>query len=112
VQALYRAGLARSFDIVLGADDVSHPKPAPDLYLRAVELLDAEPQATVAFEDSAPGVASARAAGLHVVAVGTEGGGPLGAHERVESLEDPHVVERLGLDEARAGPVCDADIYA
>jgi len=100
-QALYRAGLARTFDFVLGADDVSRPKPAPDLYLRAVELLDVEAQATVAFEDSAPGVASARAAGLHVVAVGIEDGGPLGAHERVESLEDPHVVKRLGLDAAR-----------
>jgi HAD superfamily hydrolase (TIGR01509 family) len=49
---------------VLGADDVSRPKPAPDLYLHAVERLDVEAQATVAFEDSAPGVASARAAGL------------------------------------------------
>ena len=81
----------------------SRPKPAPDLYLRAVELLDVEAQATVAFEDSAPGVASARAAGLHVVAVGTDDVGPLGAHERVESLEDPLVVERLGLDEAKVG---------
>jgi len=68
---------------VLGADDVSRPKPAPDIYLHAVELLDVEAQATVAFEDSAPGVASARAAGLHVVAVGTEDGGRLGAHEGV-----------------------------
>jgi HAD superfamily hydrolase (TIGR01509 family) len=100
-QALYRAGLARAFDFVLGADDVSHPKPAPDLYLHAVKLLDVEAHATVAFEDSVPGVASARAAGLPVVAVGTEGGGPLGAHERVESLEDPLVVKRLGLDAAR-----------
>ncbi|MGI8511345.1 MAG: HAD family hydrolase [Solirubrobacteraceae bacterium] len=102
-QALYRAGLARAFDFVLGADDVSRAKPAPDLYLQAVELLDVEAQATVAFEDSAPGVASARAAGLHVVAVGSEDGGPLGAHERVDSLEDPLVIERLGLDAARAG---------
>lgn len=99
-QSLYRAGLGRAFDIVLGADDVSHPKPAPDLYLRAVELLDVEARATVAFEDSAPGVASARAAGLHVVAVAAADGMPLGAHERVESLEDPLVVKRLGLDEA------------
>ena len=66
-------------------------------------MLDVEAQATVAFEDSVPGVASARAAGLHVVAVGTGNGGPLGAHERVESLEDPLVIERLGLVEAGVG---------
>ena len=79
------------------------PQARPDLYLHAVELLDVEAQATVAFEDSAPGVASARAAGLHVVAVGTEDEGWLGAHERVDSLEDPLVGERLGLDESRVG---------
>jgi len=89
---------------VLGADDVSRPKPAPDLYLHAVERLDVEAQATVAFEDSAPGVASARAAGLHVVAVGTDDGGRLGAHERVESLVDPLVGERLGLDRGKPAP--------
>lgn len=109
-QALYRAGLARTFDAVLGADDVARPKPAPDLYLRAVQLLEAEPRATVAFEDSAPGVASARAAGLYVVAVGTADGAPFGAHELVESLEDALVSERLGLDQTwlgrdRPGPV-------
>ena len=66
-------------------------------------MLDVEAHATVAFEDSVPGVASARAAGLHVVAVGTEDEGWLGAHERVESLKDPLVVKRLGLVEAGVG---------
>lgn len=80
-QALERAGLAGCFDAMLGADDVSRPKPAPDLYLRAVELLDAQPHATVAFEDSAPGVASARAAGRYVIAVGAPEVAPLDAHE-------------------------------
>jgi hypothetical protein len=47
-----------------------------------------------------------------VVAVGTEDGGPLGAHERVESLEAPLVGERLGLVEATAGPVDAPDTYA
>lgn len=103
-QALYRAGLGRAFDAVLGADDVGRPKPAPDLYLRAVELLDAEPRATVAFEDSAPGVASARAAGLYVIAVGAEDGELLDAHQHAGSLGDPLVAKRLGLDKSGAGP--------
>jgi len=100
-QALERAGLAGCFDAMLGADDVSRPKPAPDLYLRAVELLNAQPHATVAFEDSAPGVTSARAAGLYVIAVGAPDVAPLDAHERAESLEDPLVAERLGLVDVR-----------
>lgn len=96
-QALAAAGLAGAFDAVVGADDVGRPKPAPDIYLRAAELLDAEPRASVAFEDSASGVASARAARLHVIAVGAAEVAPLDAHEWVESLDDPLVAERLRL---------------
>jgi len=96
------AAAMATLTFMLGADDVSRPKPAPDLYLRAGELLDAQPHATVAFEDSAPGVASARAAGLYVIAVGAPDVAPLDAHERAESLEDPLVAERLGLVDVRS----------
>lgn len=95
-RAIDSAGLGGAFDVVLGADDVARPKPAPDLYATATRLLGTEARATVAFEDSAPGVASARAAGLYVVAVGD--GGTLEADEHVESLADPRLGEWLGLD--------------
>jgi len=96
------AAAMATLTFMLGADDVSRPKPAPDLYLRAGELLDAQPHATVAFEDSAPGVASARAASLYVIVVGAPDVAPLDAHERAESLEDPLVAERLGLVDVRS----------
>ena len=54
---------------MLGFDDVGVPKPAPDLYLRACELLGVDPARSVAIEDSPPGVASARAAGMFVIGV-------------------------------------------
>lgn len=65
--ALASTGLGTLFDAVVAAEDVSHPKPAPDPYLRACALLGAEPARAVALEDSPLGVRSARAAGLWVV---------------------------------------------
>ncbi|MFI1502808.1 HAD family hydrolase [Streptomyces platensis] len=67
--ALESAGLAAHFTHSFAADEVTSPKPAPDLYLMACEALGAAPQRSVAFEDSATGISAARAAGLHVAVV-------------------------------------------
>jgi HAD superfamily hydrolase (TIGR01509 family) len=86
------------FDVVVTADDVEHPKPAPDLYLAACAALGAAPEHSAALEDSATGVAAARAAGMYVVAVPYFPDLPIdGASLTVESLEDPRVAEALGL---------------
>jgi HAD superfamily hydrolase (TIGR01509 family) len=53
-------------------DEVEHPKPAPDPYLRAAADLGVAPTACVAIEDSPVGVASAEAAGCTVIAVPSE----------------------------------------
>src|SRR5262249_18495105 len=55
--------------VVVTGDDVSRTKPDPEPYLLAAKLLDVDPQYCVALEDSPNGVASATAAGCHVVAV-------------------------------------------
>lgn len=47
-------------------------KPAPDVYLLACRELGVDPATAIAIEDSAPGIASARAAGMTVVAVPSE----------------------------------------
>ncbi|MGW8970204.1 HAD family hydrolase [Streptomyces platensis] len=67
--ALESAGLAAHFTHSFAADEAASPKPAPDLYLMACEALGAAPQRSVAFEDSATGIAAARAAGLYVAVV-------------------------------------------
>jgi HAD superfamily hydrolase (TIGR01509 family) len=56
---------------VASGEEVTHSKPAPDVYLLAVEQLGAGPAGVVAIEDSATGVAAAVAAGLVCVAVRT-----------------------------------------
>jgi beta-phosphoglucomutase-like phosphatase (HAD superfamily) len=72
---LDRASLTACFSAIVAAEDTAASKPAPDPYLRAVELLATtlraplSPAECVAIEDSPWGLRSARAAGLHTVAV-------------------------------------------
>jgi len=60
-------GLRRYFDALVDGGAVEHHKPAPDPYLLAARLLEARTPLVV--EDSAPGIASGRAAGFAVLAV-------------------------------------------
>jgi HAD superfamily hydrolase (TIGR01509 family) len=64
-----RLGLSHYFEAIVTADQVRAAKPAPDLYLRAIELLGVDPADAIAVEDSPNGVAAAKAAGLYCVAV-------------------------------------------
>lgn len=66
---LARLGLLGRFDFVACREDVSAPKPEPEIYRLVLEKLGADAAATVAFEDSAIGLAAARRAGLRTVAV-------------------------------------------
>jgi HAD superfamily hydrolase (TIGR01509 family) len=93
------AGLANGhFDVVMSADEVEHPKPAPDLYLAACGALGAAPHRAAALEDSPPGVAAALAAGMYVVAVPYFSDAPIeGASLQVKSLADPRVARALGI---------------
>ena len=65
------AGLRRYFQVVVDGHQVTRPKPFPDVYLRAAQLLRIQPRNCIVFEDSQIGVTAGRAAGAHVVGVGT-----------------------------------------
>lgn len=65
------SGLRDAISFLVTADDVVNGKPAPDGYLRAVELLALDPTGVVVFEDTEAGVESAKAAGLYCLAVRT-----------------------------------------
>ena len=64
VPSLDTVGITGLFDHIVTADDVVESKPAPDLYLRALELMGLRPDECVVYEDSEIGMASARAAGI------------------------------------------------
>jgi HAD superfamily hydrolase (TIGR01509 family) len=56
-----------TFDALVSREMVERSKPAPDLYLRAAELLGVAPARCVAIEDTPPGIASAKAAGMYAI---------------------------------------------
>jgi HAD superfamily hydrolase (TIGR01509 family) len=57
------------FRVIRSRDDVVHAKPAPDLYLSALEGLGLQADEAIAIEDSPNGSVAAKAAGLYVIAV-------------------------------------------
>ena len=94
---LGRADLGHAFTVTVTVEDVEQPKPAPDLYARACELLGVPAASAIALEDSPPGVASARAAGLYVIGIPSVVGVTLEADLVASSLADSPVREALGL---------------
>ena len=85
------AGLRRYFDVIVDGSEVSRPKPAPDVYLQAAELLKIAPQNCIVFEDSPVGVAAAVAAGMRVVGVRTHSSPLDGVVFSVANFLDPQL---------------------
>lgn len=62
-------GFRRYFAYLVTGDEVTHPKPDPEIYLKAAQHLGLEPARCVAFEDSFVGVESAKRAGMKCVGI-------------------------------------------
>ncbi|MFD4475726.1 HAD family hydrolase [Streptomyces sp. NPDC058471] len=62
-------GLDALLTTAVSADEVTHGKPAPDVFLAAAALLGAEPADCVVLEDAAPGATAAHAAGMRCIAI-------------------------------------------
>ena len=75
IERILRAnGLRQYFEVIVAADDVERPKPAPDGYFRAVSHLSRDrrsssPSCYAAIEDSQWGLMAARAAGLRTIGI-------------------------------------------
>jgi HAD superfamily hydrolase (TIGR01509 family) len=68
-EVLRLAGLAESFAATVSSEEVARGKPAPDVYLEAARRLGVAPGRCAAVEDSHAGIASAKAAGMRVLAI-------------------------------------------
>lgn len=66
---LARLGLDDVLAVRATGDEVAHGKPHPDLYLLAAKRLGIDPATAVAIEDTPAGAASAKAAGMTVIAI-------------------------------------------
>lgn len=63
------AGLLPYFQTLVCGDMVEHSKPTPDIFLKACEILNADPTKSIAIEDSFNGIRSAHCAGMTPIMV-------------------------------------------
>ena len=89
-------GLTGCFRDIVSAEDVSHGKPDPEVFLTAAQRLGFPPARSVVFEDAHVGIEAARRAGMKVVAVA-------GTHPGESLIKADRVVHRL--DELTAAEV-------
>ena len=68
---LDKIGLAGLFDAVIGGNEVSKPKPDPEVFLKGAEALNISPANCVVFEDAIAGIEAAMNGGMKVVGVGS-----------------------------------------
>lgn len=83
---LARSGLQPYFSVTVAGDEVTHTKPAPDLYLAAAAKLGVPPETCIVLEDSIYGLQAGRAAGMQVILV-----------PDLAKPEDCHVSEALAV---------------
>jgi len=56
------------FDVLLFAEDVTHGKPDPEIFLKAASLLNLSNKACIVFEDAKEGVEAAKNGGFYCIA--------------------------------------------
>lgn len=62
-------GFRKFFQALVNGDEVTKPKPHPEIYLKAARLLGADPERSVAFEDSYIGIEAAKRSGMKCVGI-------------------------------------------
>lgn len=71
-EILVQLGLREKVYAIAAGHDVTHGKPAPDIYLLAAQHLGIAPEKCIALEDSGPGSQAAVAAGMLTIAIPNE----------------------------------------
>jgi beta-phosphoglucomutase-like phosphatase (HAD superfamily) len=92
-------GLLDRFAFVLTCDDVTHGKPAPEVYRLAANRFGLPPSAVLVLEDSVAGLRAAKAAGCRCVIVPheqTPRAELTGADLVASSLADPELWKQFG----------------
>ena len=90
-----KLGLREYFDVLLHEKLVNHPKPDPEIYQLAMQMLGVSPADSVIFEDSMTGIRAARASGARVVGVATTH-----TPEELAEVADFVIRDFMGLDVA------------
>jgi HAD superfamily hydrolase (TIGR01509 family) len=68
-KTLQAVGVSDLFEEVITADDVANGKPAPDIFLKAAQMLGVKPERCLVLEDAPAGVMAGQLAGMTVIAI-------------------------------------------
>jgi HAD superfamily hydrolase (TIGR01509 family) len=86
---LDEAGLRKYFLAAIDGHQVTHPKPHPEVFLKAANALGVAPEFCVVFEDSHTGVQAGLAAGMRVVGLSTTHDDLAGVSLRIPDFTSP-----------------------
>ncbi len=84
-------GLSETFDVIIGAEDVTAHKPAPDVYLEAARRLGYNANHCIVVEDNIVGATAAHSAGAYAIGFGkynADPHAPFGADLHVSDWSD------------------------
>jgi HAD superfamily hydrolase (TIGR01509 family) len=68
-KTLQAVGVSDLFEEVITADDVANGKPAPDIFLKAAQMLGVKPERCLVLEDAPAGVMAGQLAGMTVISI-------------------------------------------
>lgn len=85
-----KSNLDAYFDAMLSCEDVSQPKPYPDIYLHAAEVLGVAPENCLVVEDNTNGIRAAEGAGCPVLVV-----------QSVHDVQLDRILDAIGRTEGR-----------
>jgi len=66
---LEKSALMRYMEMVVSAQEVSEPKPSPEMYIRIISAFGLKPEECLIVEDNENGIKAAKASGAHVLVV-------------------------------------------
>ena len=94
-------GFRGFFSKIVTAEDVTHGKPDPEVFLKAAEKIGTAPERCVVFEDAHVGIEAAHSAGMRVIGVATtnpldELGEADAAVSRLDELQVGKIAEWFG----------------
>lgn len=69
---LEKLDLKEYFDVIVDDNDVSSPKPHPEVFLKAAKLMNVLPGNTIVFEDGESGIIAAKSGGFKTIGVGSK----------------------------------------
>ncbi len=96
MKLMKKAEVKDFFDVILCFQDISKPKPDPEIYLKCAERLGFSPSECVVMEDSPAGIKAAKAAGMRCIAIsGQLGKELLSFADLVIEKPDLSIVERF-----------------